>query len=575
MVDSNLCKEATSLFSGQEVQVLLEVPSNTVEPVLQVTYLEQPLFVGPEGDHYRQVPLYYVSIHHFYRAYLRNHFEILKFCQDKKYVSLSSPKLLIKSNPHTLRQCQNPLMIDAVHKGNFRMIEAILEISNTPSNVLSRVYEYSHGHGQEKESIMSYACHNYLERRPQVLNTVLSLKCDPKYLTRITLSGVNLRQLPFPIMHPNLVVLDVRENLLDGYPTDGVDPYRLGWRCPDLQTLNLSNNLFMMIHPNIFQLPNLSKLIMSGNRISEVPMEMWTAPLLKHLELNGNMIHELPCPDPVPRSSQSIFASILGPPRADNGLQSFRRGYISYDVCSPEDLHRSQIGFALNFLDVSENRLSCIPKGLPCLAPLLHTLKLAHNAITNLGTFSMYPSLLQTLEVSSNGITMGIEPSSEAMEDECFQTQLVEGRVHCSHYDHRNLSTLKFLYLCNNRIEDLQIEYQNAEVELENSQGGSDDEAVIEKDPPGLHYPKLQTLKISNNALVRFPKDIHRLTKLRELVVSGNQRITDFPPGLHKLTSLFTFQCNGVQCPIVQELANLKTKTTAEILYYLKARELK
>lgn len=449
-----------------------------------------------------------------------------------------------------------------------------MSISNTPSNVLCKVYDYSHGHRQqEKESIMSYACHLYLERRPQVLGNILSLRCDPKFLTRITLSGAGLRQLPYPIMHPNLMVLDVRENLLDGYPTDGKEPYRLGWHCPSLQTLNFSNNLFTIIHPDIFLLPNLSKLLMSGNRITEVPMDMWTAPLLKQLELNGNMIHELPCPNSVPRSSQSVFASILGTVRADTGLQSFRRGYISHDACSPKDLHRSQIGFALTFLDLSENRLSSIPRGLPCLAPLLQTLKLATNAITNLGDFSIYPSLLQSLDVTNNGLTMGIEPPTQEMQDECYQTQLVEGHTHCSHYDHKTLSSLKFLYLCNNRIEDLQIEHQTPDVDMEVSQTVSEDDVPVEKDPPGLYFPKLQTLKISSNSLGRFPKSIHRLTKLRELVVSGNERITDFPPGLHKLTSLFTFQCSGIRSTIMQELPPFKS--VAEMLYHLKAQELR
>lgn len=502
---------------------------------------------------------------------------MLVVCQKMKYADLSSPKLLVRSHANTLRQCQNPLVMDAVHGENYRMIETILSIPNTPTNMLSRLYEYTHRMGREKESVFSYACQNYLEGKAHVLANIFSLKCNPKFLTRITLSGLNLRRLPFDILHENLTVLDVRENNLDTYPEDGANAYRLGWRCPNLQTLNFSKNLFTYVHPDIFRLPVLFKLIMSGNRIKELPVEMWTAPLLNHLELNGNMIAELPCPAPQPRADpMASFLGVASQSRSagDSHLQSWRSSYISYDVRSADDLHRSQIGFALHILDLSENRFADIPKGLPCLAPLLHTLKLSNNAITNLGSFTDYPSLLQSLDVTANGITRGIQPPPDPVDIECLQVTLVEGgTVNCSHYRHETLSALKFLYLCGNRIEDLEIECQR--LEPENSQTVSEDEDTppSERDPPGLLYPKLQALKIGNNSLVRFPVNVHRLTKLRELVVSGNERITEIPSRLYHLSSLFTFRYNGIKDPVVSELAQLRN--TAEVLYHLKARELR
>lgn len=492
-------------------------------------------------------------------------------------MDLTSPKLLIKSNANTLRQCQNPLLIDALHRENYHMIQTILSIPSTPSNVLSKLYEYTHGLGhQEKESVFSFATHSHLDGKTHVFARVLSLECDPKFITRITLSGVSLRRLPFVVLHENLTVLDVRDNNLDTYPSDGLDPYRLGWRCLGLQTLNFTKNLFNYIHPDIFQLPNLSKLAFGGNRIKDLPVEMWTAPLLSHLELNGNMIAELPCPAPIPRvdpmasfgvpSQQHRFGS-------DRKLQSWKAGYISQDVRSANDLHRSQIGFALHFLDLSENRFSDVPRGLSCLSPLLNTLRLSQNAITNLGYFSDYPSLLQSLDVSGNGITRGVQASPEDADTQCLQSQLVEGgSVLCTHYHHENLRALKFLYLCDNRIEDLEIECPRPDTDNSQTISEENDMPPSERDPPGLLYPKLQALKISDNSLVRFPVNVHRLTKLRELVVNGNERITEIPNGLHRLTSLFTFRFDGIRDPIVQELAQYKN--TAEVLYHLKSREL-
>lgn len=507
----------------------------------------------------------------------------MKFCQERKYTSLHSPNLLIRSNVNTLRQCQNPLMIDAVHRENYAMIETILGTTGTPSYALSTLYESSHGQSQEKESVLSYACHNYLDGHTHILSTMLSLKCDPKFLTRITLSSVGLRRLPFAILHENLEVLDAQQNNLDGYPGSGVDDYQLGWKCVKLKTLNLSKNLFSFIHPEIFHLPHLSQLTMTGNRIRELPLDVWTAPLLTRLELGENMIYELPCPNILSfTDSMSVFSLAINPPHnrrslsvgGSDHLSSLKRKYISYDVRSTEDLHKSQFGFGLQYLDISENRLAHIPRGLPCLAPLLLTLKLARNSIVDLGTVLDYPSLLQTLDVSNNGITRGIQPPPEQVKIECLQSQLVERHLQCVHYQHNRLDGMRFLYLCGNHIEDLLIENPIPPApDVFASQVVSDNEAQSEEDNPSLLYPNLQTLKISNNSLVRFPENIHRLTCLRELIVSGNERITELPHGLHKLASLFTFRYEGIRNPIIRELAHLRT--TAEVLYYLKARELR
>ena len=516
------------------------------------------------------------------RAYLRGHYEILQFCQEKKYASLYSEQLLVKSNISTLRQTKKPLMIAAIHEENYDLIEAVLNISNTPLNVLSKEYEYNYGHTKKKESIISYACSSYADGKRDVIGRLLMVDMQNKFLTHVTLSGIGLRRLPSVIMHENLTVFDARDNNLDDFPTESSDPNVLGWKCAKLKTLNLSSNLFAYIHPGIFHLPSLTRLVMSRNQIQNVPMNVWMAPLLKDLDLSDNLIANLPCPKPVSATPLPLFSSVSINPRhgtlkrkgveTGNYLQSLRRSYVSYDVRSSNELHKSQIGFALHMLDLSGNRLSSIPNGLPCLAPLLHTLKLARNAITNLSSIADFPPLLQTLDLSSNGVTQGIQPSSKMNDIYCIQSQLVKGKTSCSHFDHESLSSLKFLYLCDNRIEDLKIEYQKPELELSQTYSVNQSLAAVDNTPE-LLYPKLQGLKISNNSLVRFPENIHRLTSLRELILSGNTQITEIPPCLHKLTFLFTFRYDGINDPVVKELAHFKN--TAEVLYYLKAREIK
>ncbi len=456
-----------------------------------------------------------------------------------------------------------------------------MKLSSTQNNILSTMYEYDLGHAKKKESVISYACTKFMDGVTQVLSNLLSMDTQHKFLTHVTLSGVGLRRLPLALLHENLTVLDVRDNNLDCFPSlplqshSSLSTYRLGWSCQGLQTLVVSNNLFTSIHPDIFHFPCLVRLVMSSNKIQELPMDMWTAPLLKKLEVADNLIAELPCPITIPRiDSLPSFSLTQGSIKRKLGgdhLQSQRRGYVSYNARSSDD-NKSQAGFALHFLDLSGNRLSDIPRGLACLAPLLHTLKLARNSITNLGCFSDYPSLLQVLDVSENGITRGIQPSLSEEEIRCIQSQLVESQSYCVHYQHENLDCLKFLYLCRNNLEDLQIEFEAEVVDAPSQSSSEGDGSVLIKEPP-LFFPKLQTLKLSDNSLVRFPENIHRLTGLRELAVSGNERITELPARLHNLTSLFTFKYEGISAPIVSELAHLKT--TSEILYYLKARELR
>lgn len=494
----------------------------------------------------------------------------------------------MKSNPHSLRASRRPLAIDAVYEEDFEMIKVILGLSDTPQNVLSMVYEYDHGQAKEKESILSYACRCCVEGNVSIIRHIFAMDTSKSFLTSITLSGVGLRRLPVAIIHPYLLSLDVRDNNLYEYPCDNPsDPNTLGWNCPLLETINFSNNHFTYIHPDIFRLPGLVRLFMNSNEIKEVPTQIWTSPHLSTLELSNNLILELPCPPLVRRSSSMnmfLFSSkIRTLPRrrrkssmdGETCLPSLRKSCINYNSRS---VHEQSVNFSLNLLDLSGNHLSSVPRGLPCLAPLLKTLKLSRNRITSMGTVSDYPALLQTLDLSDNGLMRGVHPPPVNVTNmiSCVQSQLaVKRSPTCFHLQHVNLSCLKYLYLCQNRIDDLILEYEN---EDHSDLGGSFSEFSLltnlkECSPNVLFFPNLQALRISKNLLTRIPSNIHKLTKLRELVVSHNESVNELPPLLHKLTSLFLFRYDGIADPIVQELAHLKT--ASEVLYYLKAREMR
>ena len=211
----------------------------------------------------------------------------------------------------------------------------------------------------------------------------------------------------------------------------------LNWNCPTLQVLNISQNLFTALHVDLFNLPHLNRLLAAGNKIQEVSKDMWTAPALQHLDLDDNLIASLPCPATVPRQGtvrlSAFFATSPSLHLEDTVvLPSTRQAYVNFEAQSSEELHKTHSGFCLKTLYLNGNQLTEIPRGLPCLAPLLDTLKVARNRITDLGYTSDYPALFQTLDAMNNSIARGIQPSLHLPEFHCVQSHLVNTSFQCS-----------------------------------------------------------------------------------------------------------------------------------------------
>ena len=507
-------------------------------------------------------------------------YHILKFCHQHKYISLSSPHLILTSPQLVHKNNQLPILIDAVHREDFVFLKLVLDLSRNPTNLFNQPFEWQYGSGKRRETILSYACSKFLQRgggNQSILLTMLSINCIGENLTKIMLVGVGLRQLPAVILHENLRILDVQENNLSSYPAEGSS---LNWKCQELEVLNISHNLFTYVHPDIFFLPCLLRLSASHNNIQEVPKELWTAPRLRHVDLSHNKLQILPCPPSInmansidiPSHVTSSFSFRSRLPGISSNrvgyLQSTRRTYINFDIHSSSDLHKSQVGFCLHTLDLSSNQLLSVPRGLACLAPLLNSLKLNNNRITNLGCVSDYPPSLKTLDVCHNGVVQGIQMYCQDG-FACVQSQLTNAPPLCSHFNHQRLNYLLFLYLSNNRLEDLSVGIPRLEVDNSSSSGKSDSEQEVME----LIFPQLQGLRLSNNRLCRLPENIHLLEELSELTFDGNPGIKVLPPNLHFLTKLFTIKYEGISDPIVMELRNFKS--APDILYYLKARATK
>ena len=149
----------------------------------------------------------------------------------------------------------------------------------------------------------------------------------------------------------------------------------------------------------------------------------------------------------------------------------------------------------------------------------------------------------------------------------------------CAHFNHTVLSNLKFLYLQNNRLTNVVLEGSREREEggEGGQEGGERDEGEVGEggDTGGvpLMFPKLQSLRLSENRLEAVPSGIHRQMDMCELTLHGNAGITRLPSKLHLLRELFFFTFDGISDPIVSELKSFDS--TPEQLLYLRAREKK
>ena len=525
-----------------------------------------------------------------YRAYSRKQYDVLIFCHMCELVDITSEDVIIGCSGR-------PLMIDAIHQEDYTIIRKIIDSqpekqkNQRAQDILTKVYTYGFGNlGKLRESLISYACREYLDGNRQILPALLSPQMAGNALTHIKIEDISLYEIPIALFNPRLKVLEMKGNGLTALPISEANKQGL---CEKLTSLTVSENSLFALPEDLFRLPSLVKLNASGNQIEKVPAEMWTAPVLKDLNLSRNRISRLPCPSYVHledeqefvcRKSFSHLLPISSPSQAIL-LVSTRQAY--FKSASKLSSEAQQLGFGLTNLDLSSNRLSIAPRGLPCLAPLLKLLKLNSNCITHLGHLSDYPSTLITLDVSKNAAVQCIQPSPEPPKVVCIQSQLEHKSGSCFHFSHTSLSKLKFLYLNHNQLTNVLLETQagggreNTGGDMEEEgrgrkrggSGGGGGGGGGEQPIKELLFPQLQSLRLSNNQLQQVPQSVHKHKGLCELAIDGNLGISHIPSNLHNLTQLFVLKYTGVSDPVVDELKRFET--AQQILIYLKTREKK
>ena len=431
-----------------------------------------------------------------------------------------------------------------------------------PDRILSRPYvlkKETDTSPEKRMNAVGVACECCLRGDPSVLDAMLSHQVIGKQLVNLALSDLGITEVPSELFHENLISLSLSGNKMMQLP-----PTK-NWKCENLTFLNLANNLFTIAPPGIFKLKKLTNLNLSSNKIVSLEADLWTAPSLKYLYLSSNLLERLPYPDLGDLSSPRYARDLVSPGATKREtVHSLRHSFIDSSLEREEDFHMKGFGYNIEFLDLSDNKLSSVPSGLPCLAPMLMTLKLNNNSIMDFGRVSHYPTLLKSLNLSANGGKVSIGHTSFPPSSSLCLQSTPNNHQHCNHSDHTLLVNLQHLNLSNNKLTDVVVE-TDVSVSLPHPLTPSYDHTLL--------YPKLQSLILSNNRLTRFPVGVHKMERLGTLDISDNITIRSLPQKLHMLKNLIGFRYKGIGDPIIGTLDTFKD--TAQLLYYLRARELK
>ena len=507
----------------------------------------------------------------------------MAYCHER-YLNLCSDS--IKVYPHQL-----PLFLDAVVNERYDILSLILELRHKrpiPDSIVSRPFRLGNG---RKASALSLCCEKCCEGSPGPLVSLLSYKDLSAFLRDVSLSELALDDLPSQLFHKQLHSLIVTNNNLTTLPAVSQ------WDCQGLSVLDISQNRFTELPVGLFSLPKLRKLDISENQITSLDVSMWTAPALETLVANRNKLFSLPFPAKSKaaddgKSREGIVLGRYQRPSLDlaSSIHSIRHSFVDLEAEREEDYHKTHSGYNLEHLDLADNQFVSIPRGLPCLAPLLLILKMSRNNIKDFGHIGDYPTLLKSLHLQGNQAERAIRPGKHS-QAVCLQHSAGRSRW-CTHSDHLRLVNLQFLDLSDNALGKIALEMDSSSLPPGRSQRAYTESVTESTVAPSIRptltvkrrlpstnnaeemvllFPKLQTLLIRRNQLDSVPAGLHKLERLCSLDLSSNPDIRNLPLTIHHLKNLYSFQYKGIPDPIVHELD--KCQGVGEMLYYLRARE--
>ncbi|XP_044740580.1 leucine-rich repeat serine/threonine-protein kinase 1 isoform X2 [Chrysoperla carnea] len=396
------------------------------------------------------------------------------------------------------------------------------------------------------------------------------------------------------------------------------------FKIPSLVTLVVSNNKLQYIPYEMWKAPKLKELNVSFNLLKELPTHP-IEKITKELDTLSSSSQYDGASDSVDEPTSKKHASV-------RQIELIKHHVWTKSVEVTEQIFHSdddllEQSSKLSALNLAHNLFSSIPCSLPCLAVNLTRLNMSYNNLRSMSHITSYPNTLKQLDLSHNQITcwpslpqVG-EPSPTAATTytidsmeianiTCFSppasttsstssttssetTNLLgklpvltndftrrrnSGRsvrtavLHsvCSHRRHLRLDNLRTLVLADNYLNRIQLTTDDDGDTINEDE--ESDWNMVNSGKSRLMFPNLSMLDVSNNNLKEIPHNIHELTNLSVLNISGNVDISELPPQMGLLSRLWNLNTRGcaLQGPLKSMIDSKKFKTM-DIVGYLKS----
>ena len=430
----------------------------------------------------------------------------------------------------------------------------------------------------------------------QESNSVFETWCCPA-LKEFDISGNMLAELPNSLWQlQSLSVLNCTKNSIVKLYSDNVLSTRQSL-APNLENLNLSkNNLSGKIPDFIFQLPSLKVLDLSNNKIDELPISLWKNAILSDLNISNNFIICLPLCEPegvyqelhckrlknanpfqvgtsVSRNIGEPIHSHIEPDYGEKSRSPIRKPSftsIAVTYCYTYS--------ALLKLNISGNKLSEFPQGLPCFAPNLQELDISNNKELkeiDIMFLPFYLKILSATKCSIKGIGNLILYKNHTQMLQNCRHQDSMGQE-CTHRSHSYLPYLTKLKLSGNKMVNLQLikHHSPAENELDAIKQLV---FISGKSNFDLLYPSLAVLHLASNALIgTFNPNIGHQKKLKQIDLSDNPSLEAIPMEFAYLMKKRRQELNELKLEnlphLVDPPAEYRTESLNHLLGYMKSK---
>ena len=360
-------------------------------------------------------------------------------------------------------------------------------------------------------------------------------------LVQINLSGTKIEDFSLSVLNFSSVKTLFLDNTgLKTLTWDGILLPMPNVKELQLKELQATNNLINELPFGLFTFPDLKKLDVSHNQIEKLPDNWWQGSLVD-CDISYNLLEELSLPDYMEEEDtepDSNRHALHG--RSELVFNKLPKIPTHYSVTSQEEFSSP-----LQNLMLSNNHIRTFPKCLSCCVPVLKTLNLSHNRLTEVASINELPLSLKNLDVSHNhlGAYPGGKPIfSVSPESKPCASILAHGEQHCKchHRSHTTLPKLGVLNLSYNKdLNNLFIrKLSTADAEA----------SFVSEKHTSIHlfFPFLGLLNVSYCSLTELPEHFSRMKSLCQLNISGNPNLK-ISAEICQLQEMLTFDYQGTR----------------------------